>query len=77
MTTLLPAGGGAKGRRGGNSVGVTAGVPVLLVDIGVGDNVPCGRVVVVADLVPVWVGWGVSDPRVGVASGVFVTCGPG
>lgn len=62
MVTLLPAGRGDKGGRGGSSVGVAAGVPVLIADVGAGNTVPLGWDVGVADFSGVRVGVDVLCP---------------
>lgn len=77
MVTELPAGGGDRGGRGGNSVGVIWGVPgkgvPMLVGATVTKPVACGVVVVTGGLVTRKVG--VEGP--GYPGGVFVITGPG
>ena len=86
MVTELPAGGGAKGGLGGNSVGLGPGVPVPAV--GTGEIVPEGISLAVGDLAAVLEGLGVFvtgpiyGPWVSVISGpgygpVAVNSGPG
>ena len=77
MVTELPAGGGDSGGRGGNSVGVTCGVPgrgvLMLVGAAVTEPVARGVGVVTDGLVALNVG--VEGP--GYPGGVFVITGPG
>jgi hypothetical protein len=72
MVTELPAGGGDRGGRGGNSVGVIWGVPgrgvLVLVGAAVTEPVACGVNVVTGELVARKVG--VEGP--GYPGGVFV-----
>jgi len=77
MVTELPAGGGDRGGRGGNSVGVVWGVPgrgvLVLVGAAVTEPVARGVNVVTGELVALNVG--VEGP--GYPGGVFVITGPG
>ena len=75
IVTLLPAGGGDNGGRGGSSVGVAPGVPVPTVGVGGGNTVPLGGDVRVADLIGVRVG--VAVLCTGEEVGVLVACVPG
>lgn len=73
MVTLLPAGGGAKGRLGGSSKGVASGVPVPNGEVGKGAEVG----VVLGGKVDIEEGTGGAVPDFGVSNGVPVTPGPG
>ena len=65
IDTALPGGGGDNGGRGGNSVGVAAGVPVPWVNIAVGKMVPPGVIPGVEEITGVGVARGVEVPGPG------------
>ena len=67
MLTLLPAGGGDRGGRGGNSVGVETGVPEASEVVGEGKTVSPGIEVVVAVREGVLDGRGVEVAEPGLA----------